>query len=96
MNGLAVRAYCVVPTEVLKALFFIGIGGLLLIGAARMAGIFVPLEWVVGLVGFFFAGAILAVHGLSLLRKPGLVLLFGVSAVVAAVLWQDLILSLFA
>lgn len=96
MNELAARAYCVVPSELLKALLFIGIGGLLVVGAARFANIFVPMEWVVGLVAFFFAGAILVSHGLSILRKPGLVLLLGVASIVTVVQLQEVILAIFA
>lgn len=95
MNDLVARTYCVVPSEVLKALLFAGIGGGISLGIARVLGINVPPELIVGLIGFFFAGAILVSHGLSILRKPGLILLLGTVSIIAAVQLQNVILSIF-
>lgn len=94
MNDLVARAYCVVPSEVLKALLFVGIGGVIFLSIARLAGINVPPALIVGLIGFFFAGAMLASHGLSILRKPGLVLLVGTVSIIATVQLQDAILRI--
>ncbi len=93
MNDLVARAYCVVPSEVLKALLFAGIGGVIFLSIARLVGMTVPTALIVGLIAFFFAGAMLASHRLSILRKPGLVLLVGTVSIVAAVQLQDAILG---
>ncbi|HRJ51655.1 MAG TPA: hypothetical protein PLE99_02720 [Candidatus Thiothrix moscowensis] len=94
MNDLVARTYCVVPSAVLKALLFAGIIGGLFLGVARVLAVDVPAELIIGLIGFFFSGAILASHRLSLLRKPGLVLLFGSASIVAVVQLQGIILTL--
>jgi len=94
VNDLVARAYCVVPSEVLKALLFAGIGGGFFLSITRLIGVNVPLALIVGLIGFFFAGAMLASHRLSILRKPGPVLLAGTVSIVAAVQLQDAILGM--
>ncbi|MBU0656643.1 MAG: hypothetical protein KJ914_16095 [Gammaproteobacteria bacterium] len=94
MNDLVARAYCVVPAELLKSLLISGIVGIVFVGIARVIGMDIPAELMIGLIGFFFAGAILVSHGLSILYRPGLVLLVGITSIVAAVHLQDAILSL--
>lgn len=94
MNDLVARTYCVVPSEVLKALLFAGVVGLVFVSIVKLMGVEVPATLVVGLVGFFFAGAILVSHGLSILRKPGLILLVGTVSIVTAVQLQNAILSI--
>ncbi|SEA67794.1 MAG: hypothetical protein QJT81_06690 [Candidatus Thiothrix putei] len=94
MNDLVARTYCAVPSEVLKALLFTGIAGVIFLSIARLMGVEIPSALIVGLIGFFFVGAILASHGLSILRKPGLVLLVGTVSIVAAVQLQDAILNI--
>lgn len=93
MNDLVARAYCVVPSEVLKSLFFAGVVGLIFLSTARLAGVEIPAGFIVGLIGFFFVGGILVLHGLSILHKPGLVLLVGTVSIVTAVQLQNAILS---
>lgn len=95
MNDLVARTYCTVPSEVLKALLLAGIFGGISLGVARGIGVNVPPELIVGLIGFFFAGAILVSHGLSILRKPGLILLVGTVSIITAVQLQNAILSIF-
>jgi len=46
------------------------------------------------LIVFFFVGAILVLHWLSVLPKPGLVLLVGTLFIVGAVYLQDTILGM--
>ena len=94
MNDLVARAYCVVPSEVLKALLFAGIGGGIFLSIARLAGMNIPSAVMIGLIGFFLAGAMLASHRLSILRKPGLVLLGGVICIMVTVHLQDAILRI--
>ncbi|EIJ35897.1 hypothetical protein [Thiothrix nivea] len=94
MNDLVARTYCVVPSEVLKALLFAGVVGLVFVSIVKLMGVEVPATLVVGLVGFFFAGAILVSHGLSILRKPGLILLVGTVSIVTTVQLQNAILSI--
>lgn len=94
MNDLVSRAYCVVPAGVLKALLFAGIVGLVFVGLFRLMGIAIPVHLTVGLVGFFFVGAVLVLHGVSILQKPGLVLLVGTVSIVTLVQMQQAILSL--
>lgn len=94
MNDLVARTYCAVPSEVLKALLVTGIAGVIFLSIARLVGVGVPAVLIIGVIGFFFVGAILASHGLSILRKPGLVLLIGTVSIAAAVQLQDAILSL--
>ncbi len=94
MNDLVARAYCVVPAELLKSLLVAGIAGIIFVSIARVAGMEVPVGLIIGLVGFFFAGAILVSHGLSILYKPGLVLLVGTLSILAAIRLQNTILSL--
>lgn len=94
MNDFVARAYCVVPSEVLKALLLTGITGLIFLGIARLMGVVIPPALIVGLIGFFFAGAILVSHGLSILRKPGLILLVGTVSIITAVQLQNAILSI--
>lgn len=94
MNGLVKRTYCVVPSEVLKSLFFTGVIGVILVSVARLASISIPAQLIVGLIGFFFVGGILVLHGLSILRKPGLVLLVGTASISAAIQLQHAILHL--
>ncbi len=93
MNDLVARTYCVVPSEVLKALLFAGVAGIIFLSIARLMGVDIPPALIVGLIGFFFAGAILVSHGLSILRKPGLILLVGTVSIVAAVQLQNAILD---
>lgn len=94
MNDLVARTYCVVPSEVLKALLLAGVVGVIFLSIARLMGVDVPPALIVGLIGFFFAGAILVSHGLSILRKPGLILLVGTVSIIAAVQLQNAILSI--
>jgi hypothetical protein len=94
MNDLVARTYCVVPSEVLKALLLAGVVGVIFLSIARLMGVDVPPALIVGLIGFFFAGAILVSHGLSILRKPGLILLVGAVSIIAAVQLQNAILSI--
>ena len=94
MNDLVARAYCVVPSEVLKALLFAVSGALFSSVSHAWWVCNVPPALIVGLIGFFFAGAMLASHRLSILRKPGLVLLVGTVSIIATVQLQDAILSM--
>lgn len=93
MNDLVARTHCAVPSEVLKALLITGIAGVIFLSIARLLGVNVPAALIIGVIGFFFVGAILVSHGLSILRKPGLVLLIGTVSIVAAVQLQDAILG---
>jgi hypothetical protein len=93
MNDLVARTHCVVPSEVLKALLVAGVAGVIFLSVARLMGVEVPAALIIGVIGFFFTGAILASHGLSILRKPGLVLLIGTVSIVAAVQLQEAILG---
>ena len=95
MNDLVARTCCVVPSRVLKLLLLLGIVGGVGLSIAKVMGLIVPSELIIGLVGFFFTGAILAGHGLSILRKPGLVLLVGTISMLVALRCQHLILKLF-
>lgn len=94
MNDLVTRAWCVVPAELLKSLLLSGIVGIVFVSIAKMAGMEIPAELVIGLVGFFFVGAVLVSHGLSILYKPGLVLLVGTTSIVTAISLQNAILGL--
>lgn len=94
MNDLVARTYCAVPSEVLKALLITGIAGVIFLSIVRLMGVDVPATLIIGVIGFFFAGAVLVSHGLSILRKPGLILLIGTVSIVAAVQLQDAILGL--
>ncbi|UOG93584.1 MAG: hypothetical protein L3K52_07600 [Candidatus Thiothrix sulfatifontis] len=94
MNDLVVRPHCAVPSEVLKALLVAGIAGVIFLSIARLMGVNVPAVLIIGVIGFFLVGAVLASHWLSILRRPSLVLLVGTISIVAAVQLQDAILSL--
>jgi hypothetical protein len=94
MNNLLVRQSCTVPTELLKTLLFIGIVSGVILSAARLFGLEVPPILIVGLVGFFLAGAVLASHELSILRNPGVVLAVGLVSLVVLVRLQNMILEI--
>ncbi|MDD5392270.1 MAG: hypothetical protein PHE17_04555 [Thiothrix sp.] len=94
MNEMTASATCTVPSEVLKASLLVGVIGVVSLTLARLAGVGVPMSWALGLIVFFFVGAILVLHWLSILRKPGLVLLVGTLFIVGAVYLQDTILGM--
>ncbi len=94
MNNLLVRQACTVPTELLKTLLFIGILGGIVLSVARLFGLEIPPILIVGLVGFFLAGAVLASHELSILRNPGVVLVVGLVSLLALARLQNMILEI--
>lgn len=93
MNDLVKSAYCVVPAVVLKALFFAGINGIIVISILRLLDIVIPAEFIISLVAFFFVGAVLVSHGMSILRCPSLILLVCTVLIISLLQLQTFILN---
>jgi hypothetical protein len=72
----------------------LGVAGVISVSSIRLVGLGVSHNVIIGLIGFFLVGAVLVLQGLSILRKPGLVLLVGVTTIAALVRFQYEILSL--
>jgi hypothetical protein len=94
MNRLSGHGGCIIPPEVFRSLFVLGVAGVISVSSIRLVGLGVSHNVIIGLIGFFLVGAVLVLQGLSILRKPGLVLLVGVTTIAALVRFQYEILSL--
>lgn len=94
MENLLVKPACAVSAGLLRGLLVIGVVAGLLVALARLSGLDVPPNVIVGLISFFLAGAMLVSHGLSILRKPGVILLVGVVLIGGFMRFQDSILKL--